>query len=379
MRRFLFVAANEWSNWGGSELLWSLTAEKLASRGNDVRVSFRNYGEPPREIERVRSAGAQIFERRAPSFFVRQVRRVFPPPKHSDLQLDTVGKDVDLMVISQGYVGDGLEWMEAAGATGIRYVVIVQCASESYWPDDSTAKRLATGFENAAQTYFVSQATLDLTRRQFATPLRQAKVIRNPFNVRYDVNPPWPSGSSEELNLGCVGRLDLAHKGQDLLLGVLSLPHWRERNVQVSLIGRGRNESVLRCMADLLELRNVAFMGHQQNIQAIWKSHHALVLPTRFEGMPLVVVEAMLCGRPCIATDVAGCRELIRDGINGFLAKAATVEMLDEAMNRAWDNRSQLREIGAQAAIDVRQFVSHDPAEDFVRELGSLVDGHARE
>src|ERR1700682_3228026 len=125
MRKFLFVAANEWSNWGGSELLWSLTAEKLASRGNDVRVSFRNYSEPPREIERVRSAGGQIFERRAPSFLVRQAKRIFPLPNYSDSHLGTVGKNVDLVVISQGYVGDGLEWMEAAGAAGIKYVVIV--------------------------------------------------------------------------------------------------------------------------------------------------------------------------------------------------------------------------------------------------------------
>jgi glycosyltransferase involved in cell wall biosynthesis len=83
----------------------------------------------------------------------------------------------------------------------------------------------------------------------------------------------------------------------------------------------------------------------------------------------------MLCGRPCIATDVGGNRELIRDGINGFLAKAPTVELLDEAMNRAWDNRGRLKQMGETAASDVRQWVSKDPAEDFVRELTALVDG----
>ena len=83
----------------------------------------------------------------------------------------------------------------------------------------------------------------------------------------------------------------------------------------------------------------------------------------------------MLCGRPGIVTDVAGHRELIRDGVNGFLAKAPTVELLDEAMNRAWDARRRLQDIGSAAARDVRQWVSADPAEDFVRELTILVDG----
>ena len=63
------------------------------------------------------------------------------------------------------------------------------------------------------------------------------------------------------------------------------------------------------------------------------------------------------------------------DGVNGFLAKAPTVELLDEAMNRAWENRHRLKEMGEQAAIDVRKFVSPDPTEDFVRELYALVDG----
>jgi glycosyltransferase involved in cell wall biosynthesis len=130
-------------------------------------------------------------------------------------------------------------------------------------------------------------------------------------------------------------------------------------------------------MTKTLELTNVEFAGHLNNIEEIWSKHHALVLPSRFEGMPLVVVEAMLCGRPCIATDVGGNRELIRDGINGFLAKAPTVELLDEAMNHAWDARHHLMDMGDAAATDVRRWVSKDPSEDFVRELATLAE-HAR-
>jgi glycosyltransferase involved in cell wall biosynthesis len=90
--------------------------------------------------------------------------------------------------------------------------------------------------------------------------------------------------------------------------------------------------------------------------------------------MPLVLVEAMLCGRPGIVTDVGGNRELVRDGTNGFLAKAATVPFLDEALNRAWESRKRLKEIGCAAAIDVRRWVSPDPAEDFANELAALAD-----
>jgi glycosyltransferase involved in cell wall biosynthesis len=167
----------------------------------------------------------------------------------------------------------------------------------------------------------------------------------------------------------------VTQKGQDLLLQVLSLPRWREREIRVSLVGKGVHERGLRRTAAELKLNNVEFTGFSNNIEEVWGRHHALVLASRYEGMPLALVEAMLCGRPCIVTDVGGNRELIRDGVNGFLAKAPTVELLDEAMNRAWENRRRLKEIGGRAASDVRQWVSRDPGEDFARELAAVADG----
>jgi glycosyltransferase involved in cell wall biosynthesis len=375
MRKYLFIAANEWSNWGGSELLWSSAAERLARGGHEVRVSVPDFARAARQVKQLSSAGCRMFFRRQfPPFLYRLGRRVFPLPEFNLIQLRSAADGVDLVVISQGSIQDGLWWTEAARAKGLRYALIIQGASDLWWPDDDHAERLAASYENAASTYFVSQANLDLCRRHFATPLRRGRVVRNPFNVRYDTQPPWPADERGVLSLACVARLDGASKGHDLLLQVLSLPHWRERNVRVSLVGKGMNERMLRSMAENLGLNNVGFVGHQDNIEEVWSKHHALVLPSRFEGMPLTVVEAMLCGRPCIATDVGGNRELIRDGVNGFLAKAPTVGLLDEAMNRAWEARHRLKEMGEVAAADVRQWVSRDPAEDFANELVSLVE-----
>jgi glycosyltransferase involved in cell wall biosynthesis len=122
-------------------------------------------------------------------------------------------------------------------------------------------------------------------------------------------------------------------------------------------------------------LPNVEFAGFVEDMERLWAGHHALVLPSRYEGLPLSLVEAMLCGRAGIVTDVGGNRELVCDGVNGYLAKAATVELFDQAMNRAWENRHCLLKMGQVAARDVRQYVSPDPTGDFVRELQSLVNG----
>ncbi len=378
MRKYLFIAANEWNSWAGSELLWSAAAENLARRGNEVRVSVKDWDHPVAGIERLRPAACKIYYRRSPSLLYRLGRKILPLPEAANTHVRKVGKGVDLVVISLGLNGDGLPWMEAAKAAGLRYAVIAHGAADFYWPGDDVASRQAASYEGARGAYFVSQASVDLTRRQFGTPLNNAKVVRNPFNVRYDAHPTWPGDPLQGLLLACVARLEMGTKGQDLLLEVLSLPHWRERKVRVSLIGKGENERVLRRRVEQLKLTSVEFVGFQNDIEEVWSRYHALVLPSRQEGMPLTLVEAMLCGRPCIATDVGGNRELVRDGVTGFLANAPKIGLLDEAMNRAWQNRGRLREMGRTAAKDVRLWVSADPAGDFVRELEALVESGER-
>ena len=374
--------AQEGFPWGGSEPLWSSAAEHLVRRGNEVRISAKDWGNPVAQIQHLRAAGCKIYKRpdqyKIPPFFVRQFRRIFRPAPFVESHMRAAGSDVDLVVVCSPDNKTGLEWMESARAAGRKYAVIAQSAVVYWWPDDDTSERLAKAYENASGSYFVSQAILEISRHQFGSSLSDAKVVRNSFNVPYDARPPWPVSADGELALACVGRLDVISKGQDVLLQVLALPHWKERPVRLSVIGTGPNERVLRRMVERSGLNNVKFVGHQNNIEEIWIQHHALVLPSRFEGMPLTVLEAMLCGRPCIVTDVGGNRELVRDGINGFLAKAPTVELLDEAMNLAWESRARLEEMGRVAARDVRQFVSRDPGEDLAREL-AVVAGDTEE
>ncbi|MGH9727965.1 MAG: glycosyltransferase family 4 protein [Candidatus Acidiferrales bacterium] len=378
MRKIAFIAANEFVPWGGSEYLWAGAAEKLAHRGVEVRVSVKDWGRPVKQVEQLRAAGCRIFKRPTASLARRAIRKLPLWREYIRSHVKKVGAGADLVVISQGSQEDGLQWLEAARSLGYKYSLICQGVAEVWWPRDSSIDRLVKTYENACCAFFVSEANLALTRRQFVTPLANARVVRNPFNVPYDARPPWPLTNGAQLSLAFVSRLDPGGKGHDVLIETLSLPHWRGRDIIVSLNGNGSNERSLRRMVEQVKLKSIHFGGFSESIEQTWSNHHALILPSRYEGMPLVLVEAMLCGRPSIITDVGGVRELVRDGVNGFLAKAPTVELLDEAMNRAWENRHRLKEMGEQAAIDVRKFVSPDPVEDFVRQLMALANGQPK-
>lgn len=336
-------------------------------------VSTIPWPEPVKQVEHLSSTGCQIFYRRPPALSSRIARKILRRTSYIDEHVRCLTRGVDLVLISYSAYFQALPWIDAVRIANVPYAIVVQGASEMPWPTDEEAEKLALGFENAACAYFVSEANRKLFRRQLGVPLQKSRVIRNPFRVRYDARVPWPELPPDRLSLACVARLDVAQKGQDLLIEVLALPHWRRRDIHVALVGDGPNERSVRRMVQMEELSKIEVAGYVDDIEGLWAKHHALVLPSRFEGMPIALVEAMLCGRAAIVTDVAGHRDLVHDGVNGFLAKAPTVEFIDEAMNRAWENRGRLREMGEAAAADVRKWVSADPVAEFVRDLTVLV------
>jgi glycosyltransferase involved in cell wall biosynthesis len=107
-------------------------------------------------------------------------------------------------------------------------------------------------------------------------------------------------------------------------------------------------------------------------VEDVWREHHALALPSRSEGLPLALLEAMLCGRPAVVTDVGGNAEAITDGVSGFLADAPTVGAFDEALERAWERRADWSRMGRAAAAAARAIVPADAGRELAGELQAI-------
>ena len=193
---------------------------------------------------------------------------------------------------------------------------------------------------------------------QVGDPLANAEVIRNPCNVSHDPPPAWPG--DDGIRLACVARIEAAAKGQDLLLQVMARPEWRERITELNIFGSGPNELQLRRMADMLQLKNVHFRGFVTDLREVWRSNHLLLLPSRYEGLPLALVEAMWCGRAAIVTDVGGNAELCLDNETGFVARSPTVGDFNDAMQRAWSRRRDWPEMGMAARSRVEALMPRD-------------------
>jgi glycosyltransferase involved in cell wall biosynthesis len=126
-------------------------------------------------------------------------------------------------------------------------------------------------------------------------------------------------------------------------------------------------------MAKMCAADNVSFLGQTDDVRAIWETHHGLLMPSRYEGLPLAVIEAMLCQRIVVATDVAGNAEHVRDGVDGFIAEAPTVRHIDDALERAWQRRHEWSAMAKSAKERLLEVMPVDPVGTFVTRLQSLV------
>jgi len=85
-------------------------------------------------------------------------------------------------------------------------------------------------------------------------------------------------------------------------------------------------------------MEGIVWHGHIDAPSAVWAKSHVAVLLSWREGLPRSLVEAMACGRPIVATDVAGCRTLVTDGVEGFLVPVDSVEHTESALARLYDD-----------------------------------------
>ncbi len=369
--RFAFISTMHGSSWGGSEELWSQAAFRLRSEGHEVFASVAYWLDRSKRVVELAQSGAHV-----------EVHSPHDPGRIQQLKESLLysGPRVydrlkqfkpDLAIISQGHNSGGIEWAKMLRAWSIPYVVVVHCNSDHWWFGEELGDTIDY-YTFAQKVFCVSRGNLNLLGVQLGAPLSNAEIVFSPYNVSTDPVPNWPQ-ETQEYSFASVARLSLAAKGQDLLLQTLALPEWRSRRVNLNLYGEGPDELALRRLAETLQLQNVHFRGQVSNIRTIWEKNHLLVLPSRFEGMPLSLIEAMWCGRPAVATDVGGNAELCVDGVTGFVAESSVLSSFSKALERAWGRSTEWQKMGLQGRKRVEGQIPNDPVALFSNRLKAFL------
>ena len=152
-----------------------------------------------------------------------------------------------------------------------------------------------------------------------------------------------------------IGRLDYL-KGVDILLQALRTLIDAQIPAQLDILGDGPDRDKLTHLSVTLGLRDsIIFHGTVNGVAPYLQQASLFVLPSLSEGMPNVVLEAMACGLPVIATRVGGIVDIIENGKNGLLVDAQHPGQLYEAMKQVLTNKELAQRLGIAARKTIEE------------------------
>lgn len=194
--------------------------------------------------------------------------------------------------------------------------------------------------------------------------------------VDTEILRPWPEPPLP-VRAAFVGRM-LEDKGVRTLIAAHRL--LRQRGVPLELVLAGEPDpenptSIARDeLARWANEPGVTWAGHVTDIAALWLSCHIAVLPSRREGLPKSLLEAAAAGRPMVASDVPGCREVVRHDETGLLAQVGNPEAFAAALTRLAGDAALRSRLGDAARnLAVTRFSARAVGEQTVALYQSLL------
>ncbi|GAA4268111.1 glycosyltransferase [Hyunsoonleella aestuarii] len=167
----------------------------------------------------------------------------------------------------------------------------------------------------------------------------------SPFNFKYII---------------AVGRIEPL-KQFDRLIEVYSKSCLPNNQIKLVLVGDGSQKEDCEVLANSLKIsNNLVFTGSLDNPKAYIQNALFLVLSSKYEGFPMVLLEAMACSTPAISFDLfSGPNEIIKPNVNGILVKDQDFEALLKAMNKLFNNKELLDKYSKNAKNSIMKF-SHE-------------------
>lgn len=183
-------------------------------------------------------------------------------------------------------------------------------------------------------------------------PSSQTTVIPNPVVLKDSGKAPLDSKK-----IISVGRLEY-QKGFDTLINCFyqisrQYPDWI-----LEIYGEGSLRDELQSLISKYKMEKIVLLrGHTSDINTKFKEAAFYVMSSRFEGFPMVLIEAMNQGIPCISFDCPnGPSDILENGVNGILVKDQSPDDLQKAIIRLIENKSERNEMGIKASHSVEKY-----------------------
>lgn len=210
-----------------------------------------------------------------------------------------------------------------------------------YWLVYYPVEKLLSRYTDCLITMNQEDYERAVARRFRAGSIVKVHGVGVDFNKFKPVSAEQKSRLREEYGIGqerfvLVYAAELSwRKNQTFLLQAVARLRARIPEMVLLLAGQGQLEPEYRKLTDELDLgEHVIFLGHRTDMPALYALADLAVTTSRQEGLPVHVMEAIASGLPVVATDVRGNRDLVKDGVHGFVVKQGDAKALDR---RIWE------------------------------------------
>jgi|SRR5215472_9715892 len=164
----------------------------------------------------------------------------------------------------------------------------------------------------------------------------------------------------KETLVGVASRL-APKKGLDIMIEAFQQIHEFHPRARLVLLGEGTSQIELERQAQSTGLGDrIYFAGFRKNVQELLAAFDIIAQPSISEGLSLAILEAMAAGKPIVACDIPGNREIITSGINGILVRPSDPHALAVALRSLLENSSYAHKLGKTAQVDCRNRFSQD-------------------
>lgn len=191
---------------------------------------------------------------------------------------------------------------------------------------------------------------------------QDAELVYNPVDVKlFSKAEKVPHDSFVVLNIGRLSE----QKNQRLLIEAFSQLQQRYGNAELYILGDGPFRKELQDMIEQQGLAECVHLeGNVEHVEKYCAKADVFVLSSIYEGLPLVVLEAMAASLPVIATDVGGVKDIVTD--NGILVESGNRDQMVNALITLMENLNLRRDMSIKSYENVQQFDSEKIADQYI-------------
>jgi glycosyltransferase involved in cell wall biosynthesis len=332
-------------SWAATDEVWFRFAVIAANKGHTIFASVDKSLELDARISVDLKPSIRIFTRRQ----CFRPTRIFLALEKLFSSFSRLEKNSDIIIINGGSIFDGFNQPEILQfAKKCRVPLVFFCHGHSEFYPVPDRKGLRDFLARMKGLIFVAEENQRTIETQLAIKFSNASVVRNSASFALNDPLPWPDNPIPQMAI--VARLDSYWKGHEVLFRILAQDPWKKREWILRCYGEGADKSFLEELILHLGLQDkVILCGHIQNIEDVWKTSQILLLPTKAESFSLAMLEAMMCGRAVVTTNVGDQALVIKDNETGWLAECGTPSGFGIALEKAWQRKANWCAIGAKA------------------------------